>query len=99
MSPPRSHAAGKVARRPPPAVGQVLPKELQDLPPTLTVEQTARLIRIGRNAAYDAIAAGELPAIRIRSRWVVLTVPLLELLGVKVVDELAEVVFDRVERR
>ena len=87
MSPPRSHAAGKVARRTTPAMGQVLPKELQDLPPTLTVEQTARLIRIGRNAAYEAVASGELPAIRIRSRWVVLTVPLLEMLGVKVVDD------------
>jgi len=87
MNPPSPHPVGKVVRRPTLALGDLLPKELQDLPPTLTVEQTARLIRIGRNAAYEAVASGELPAIRIRSRWVVLTVPLLEMLGVTVADQ------------
>ena len=31
----------------------------------LRVEEAARLLRIGRNQCYDAIARGELPAVRI----------------------------------
>ncbi|MGH8908146.1 MAG: helix-turn-helix domain-containing protein [Egibacteraceae bacterium] len=60
----------------------VVPRELMDLPPTLTVEEAARLCRIGRNAAYEAVASGELPAIRFGRRWIVPTMRLLRLLGV-----------------
>jgi excisionase family DNA binding protein len=68
---------------------KVLPRELVDLPPTLTVEQVAKLLRIGRNVAYEAVGSGQLPALRIGRRWVVPTVPLLQLLGVTVVSEVA----------
>jgi excisionase family DNA binding protein len=56
-------------------------RELQGLPPTLTVEEAARLCRIGRNAAYEAVASGHLPGMRIGRRWVVPTMRLLRLLG------------------
>ncbi|MGH8887877.1 MAG: helix-turn-helix domain-containing protein [Egibacteraceae bacterium] len=65
----------------------VLPEALVGLPPTLTVKHAARLCGIGRNAAYEAVAAGELPGVRIGRRWVVPTVPLLRLLGVEVAEE------------
>jgi len=67
----------------------VVPHELVGLPPTLTVEHAARLCGIGRNAAYEAVAAGELPALRIGRRWVVPTVPLLRMLGVEVADDVS----------
>ena len=31
----------------------------------LTVEEAARLLRVGRSAAYEAVRAGEIPTIRI----------------------------------
>jgi excisionase family DNA binding protein len=64
------------------AVDRALPRELRDLPATLTVEQAARILRIGRNQAYEAVACGGLPAIRFGRRWIVPTVRLLRLLGV-----------------
>jgi excisionase family DNA binding protein len=64
----------------------VVPRELQDLPPTLTVEQAAKLLGVGRNQTYEAVAKGELPAMRIGRRWVIPTVRLLRLLGVGVDD-------------
>jgi excisionase family DNA binding protein len=65
-----------------PGVGADMPRALVDLPPTLTVEEAARLLRIGRTQAYEAVASGELPAMRIGRRWVVPTMRLLRLLGV-----------------
>jgi len=38
---------------------------------TLTVEETAKRLGIGRNQAYEAIKRGELPAIRIGKRLLV----------------------------
>jgi excisionase family DNA binding protein len=38
---------------------------------TLTVAEAGRVLGIGRNAAYDAVARGQLPAIRIGKRLVV----------------------------
>lgn len=38
---------------------------------TFTVEETAKLLRIGRNSAYDAIKSGDLPSIRIGKRILV----------------------------
>jgi excisionase family DNA binding protein len=58
------------------------PRELVDLPPTLTVEQAAELLGIGRNQTYEAVARGEVPAMRIGRRWIIPTVRLLKLLGV-----------------
>jgi excisionase family DNA binding protein len=53
-----------------------------NLPPTLTVEQAAKLLGVGRNQTYEAAAKGELPAMRIGRRWVIPTLRLLRLLGV-----------------
>lgn len=36
-----------------------------DLPLMLTVEETARTLRCGRTATYEAIRRGEIPSIRI----------------------------------
>jgi excisionase family DNA binding protein len=47
---------------------------------TLTVEEAALLIGIGRSTAYDAINRGELPHVRIGRRVLVLRQPLLEML-------------------
>lgn len=38
---------------------------------TLTVQETAARLGIGRNAAYEAIRRGELPAVRIGRRLLV----------------------------
>ena len=35
---------------------------------TLTVEETAKLLGIGRNLCYDKVRTGEIPAIRIGRR-------------------------------
>ena len=40
-------------------------------PLTHTVEETAKLLRLGRNRTYEAIAAGEIPSIRIGTRILV----------------------------
>jgi excisionase family DNA binding protein len=48
---------------------------------TYTVEETARILRIGRNSAYDAIRAGAIPALRIGRRIVVPRVALDRLLA------------------
>jgi excisionase family DNA binding protein len=37
----------------------------------LTVEETARILRLGRAAAYAAIASGDIPSIRIGRRILV----------------------------
>ncbi len=42
--------------------------EIQDLPLVLTIEETASALRIGRSAAYEAVARGEIPAVRIGRR-------------------------------
>lgn len=38
---------------------------------TITVEEAAALLRIGRNTAYDAIRAGQIPALRLGRRLLV----------------------------
>jgi len=38
---------------------------------TLTVEETARLLGIGRQLAYDQVRTGALPALRVGRRWLV----------------------------
>ena len=53
-----------------------------DLPVTLTIEQTARLLGISRGAAYRAAAAGQIPTVRFGRRLLVPTARLLEMLGI-----------------
>jgi excisionase family DNA binding protein len=54
-----------------------------ELPLTLGVERAARLVGIGRSSMYAAIKRGEIPTTRINGRIVVLTVPLLQRMGVE----------------
>lgn len=43
----------------------------QTKPAVLTVPEVARALRIGRNSAYEAIARGEIPSIRVGRRVLV----------------------------
>jgi excisionase family DNA binding protein len=56
--------------------------EAQQLPTVLSVEQAGALFGIGRRAAYDAVARGEIPAIRHGHRLLVPTAQCLTLLGI-----------------
>jgi excisionase family DNA binding protein len=38
---------------------------IDELPLTLTVEEAAKLLRIGRSAAYAAVHSGDLPTIKV----------------------------------
>ena len=49
---------------------------------TLTVEEAAALLGIGRNSAYQAVAAGQIPVIRIGRRLLVPRAALERLLAV-----------------
>lgn len=48
---------------------------------TLTVEETARILRVSRNSAYEAARTGEIPTIRIGKRVLVPVGALERLLG------------------
>ena len=37
----------------------------------LSVDEVARQLGIGRNAAYAAVRAGQIPAVRVGRRWLV----------------------------
>lgn len=43
---------------------------------TVTVDEAARRLGLGRNATYEAVRKGEVPAIRIGKRWLVPTAAL-----------------------
>ncbi len=57
------------------------PLEALDGKATITIEQTARLLGLGRTAAYDAARRGELPTRRLGRRLLVPVPALLEWLG------------------
>lgn len=44
---------------------------MQDQRLTLSVEETAKLLGIGRNLCYDRVKTGEIPAIKIGKRLLV----------------------------
>ena len=46
----------------------------------LTVDETAKKLRISRNSTYKAIAEGQIPAIRVGKRILVLRKPLTKIL-------------------
>ena len=50
--------------------GQAHPT-FDEAPDVLTPEETAKLLRIGRNAAYEAIQRGDIPSVRIGRRILV----------------------------
>lgn len=47
------------------AVREDAPESVDQLPLMLTVKEVARVLRIGRNEAYAAVADGSLPSVRI----------------------------------
>jgi excisionase family DNA binding protein len=51
------------------------------LEPTVTVERAAAVLGISRGSAYEAVRRGDLPALRVGTRWLVLTARLLAMLG------------------
>ena len=53
-----------------------------ELPPTISVEQAAKLLGVSRSAAYRAVAAGQLPVLRLGRRIYIPTARLLAMLGV-----------------
>jgi excisionase family DNA binding protein len=57
-----------------------------DLPPILTVEQTAQVLGISRGLAFTAVRAGDIPSIRIGRRILVLRDRLRQMLGVDPVE-------------
>ena len=67
-------------------VGQDIP-ELTELPPTISVEQAAKLLGVSRSAAYRAAASGQLPTITFGRRLLVPTSRLLEMLGLPVEEQ------------
>ncbi len=48
---------------------------------TITVEEAATFLRIGRSAAYEAVHRGEIPHVRIGRRYLVPVPRLLAMLG------------------
>lgn len=53
---------------------------LAELPPTLSVEQAAELVGVGRNAAYRAAHRGDIPSFRVGRKLRIPTAGLLRLL-------------------
>jgi excisionase family DNA binding protein len=62
---------------------QSIPSPLDELSgkATITIEQTAKLLGLGRTAAYDAARRGELPTRRLGRRLLVPVPALLDWLG------------------
>ena len=56
-------------------------ERLADLPPILSVEDTCKLLGLSRSAGYRAVAAGQIPSLRVGRRLFVPTPRLLSLLG------------------
>lgn len=50
--------------------------------PTLTIEETAAILQLGRNTVYAAVRSGEVPSIRVGRRYLVPTARLASMLGV-----------------
>jgi excisionase family DNA binding protein len=56
-------------------------RSLDELPDVLTVAETASILRISRNAAYEAIRRKEIPSLRVGRRLLVPKRDLAKLLG------------------
>ena len=56
-------------------------ERLVDLPEILTVAEAGRVLRLGRNSAYEAVRRGEIPSVRIGRRLLVPRVALERLLA------------------
>lgn len=51
--------------------------------PTITVDAAARVLSMGRNAAYDAVRRGEIETMKVGKRYKVLSAPLRRRLGIE----------------
>lgn len=60
---------------------------LEELPPTLSVEEAGEILGISRRSAYRAANRGELPTLRLGRRLLVPTPRLLSMLGAMVNSE------------
>ncbi len=56
---------------PVPAIADLADAGLEDLPTVLTIPETAKILRIGRNSAYEAAHRGQIPTIKIGKRLLV----------------------------
>lgn len=54
---------------------------IEDLPPTISVEEAGDILGVSRRSAYRAAARGEIPTLRIGRRLLVPTRRLMQLLG------------------
>jgi excisionase family DNA binding protein len=54
---------------------------VEDLPPTISVEEAGQLLGVSRRSAYRAAENGELPTLRLGRRLLVPTARLLAMLG------------------
>jgi excisionase family DNA binding protein len=57
------------------------PADATELPPTISVEHAAKLLGVSRSVAYRAVAAGQLPNLRLGRRIYIPTARLLAMLG------------------
>jgi excisionase family DNA binding protein len=64
---------------------------------TMSVDEAARLLGIGRGLAYEAVRNGEIPSIRLGRRVLIPRARLLELLGAEQSPEKREPGFDRAQ--
>ena len=54
-----------------PAIADLADAGLEGLPTVLTIPETAKILRIGRNSAYEAARKGQIPTIKIGKRLLV----------------------------
>jgi excisionase family DNA binding protein len=60
---------------------------MSDLPLVLTVEETAKVMRLSRGSTYEAVRTGAIPSVRIGRRVLIPRAALLALLGESPADE------------
>ncbi len=56
---------------PTPAIADLADADFESLPTVLTIPETAKILRIGRNSAYEAARRGQIPTIKIGKRLLV----------------------------
>ncbi len=56
---------------PVPGIADLADAGLEGLPTVLTIPETAKILRIGRNSAYEAARRGQIPTIKIGKRLLV----------------------------
>jgi hypothetical protein len=57
--------------------------DTRDLPPTLKPIEAFAVLRVGRTAGYEMLRRNEIPCLRLGGKFLVLTDPLLRLLGIE----------------